>query len=135
MRMQAAPPVTLGWEAHDAALKLAKAIQALPEWRELQEARTRFRTDPEIASIMARYRRAFSAWKAARQRGAGLTGPDAVEMAESQHQLEEHPLFRRQHEAHQAVASALRDINLVLSAELELDFAANAAPRGGGCCG
>lgn len=84
---------------------------------------------------MARYRRAFAAWKAARARGAGLTGPDAVEMAESQHQLEEHPVYVRQHQASIALVSALQNVNRVLSAELELDFAANAVPKSSGCCG
>lgn len=119
----------------DAAVQLARAIKALPEWQELQAARSRFRTDPEMIAIMTRYRRIFGSWSAARARGEGLKGADALELAESQQQLQEHPAYLRQHEATIAVVSVLQSVNLALSAELELDFAANAAPRGGGCCG
>ncbi len=124
-----------GASVYDAALSLALSIKALPEWEELQDARERFRADPEMAAIMARYRTAFGQWTAARRRGAALADADATELATCQSELENHPLYLRQHEATTALVSALQTINRVLTTELGMDFAANAAPRGSGCCG
>lgn len=117
-----------------AAGLLADAIKARPEWQGLAEARTGFRTDPDMNAIMARYRAAFGRWSAARARGEQLPGDDALELAEAQDAVQRHPLFRRQHDATEALVALLREVNRMLSAELELDFAANAAPRSG-CCG
>jgi cell fate (sporulation/competence/biofilm development) regulator YlbF (YheA/YmcA/DUF963 family) len=117
-----------------AAVQLANAIKARPEWLALTDARTGFRTDLEMTAIIARYRRAFDRWTTARAQGQHLPGPDALELAEAQDALQRHPLFRRQHEATEVLIGVLGEVNRVLSAELELDFAANAAPHSG-CCG
>jgi cell fate (sporulation/competence/biofilm development) regulator YlbF (YheA/YmcA/DUF963 family) len=117
-----------------AAGLLAKAIKARPEWQAFVKARAAFRTDADMSAIMARYQAAFSHWRAARARGEQLSGAEALELAEAQAALQAHVLFRRMNEAIEIARVLLRSVNEMLSTELELDFAANAAPRGG-CCG
>ncbi len=119
----------------EAAEILAKAIQATPEWKEFQDARVAFEHDAELQELVSRYRRLVQSWQAARQRGQGLTGNEAMQLSRLQSQIEDHPVYQREREAGSALVALLQMVNQNLSAELGLDFAANAAPRGGGCCG
>lgn len=118
-----------------AAVDLAQAIKETAEWSELQDARASFQADPDMMALMSRYRRVYRMWREATTGGRGMIGADAQELAEVNDAIQRHPAFVRQHEATEALVSVLHRINDTISAEIGLDFAANAAPRGGGCCG
>lgn len=114
---------------------LAHAIQATPEWKQLQEAREDFDRDDRLQGLLSRYRQLAQLWRVAQQRGQGLMGKSAIELSQLQSQIEGNANYQRQQEAGSALVTLLQKINQAISAELGLDFAANAAPRGGGCCG
>ena len=121
--------------AIEAAETLAHAIQATPEWAEFQSAQRAVERDAELQDLMVRYRQLAQSWRAAQQRGEGLMGKAAMELPQLQSRIEGNANYQRQQEAGSAVVALLQKVNQALSAELGLDFAANAAPRGGGCCG
>lgn len=121
--------------AIEAAEILARAIRATPEWKSFENARTSFDHDAELQELVSRNRRLAGLWQAAQQRGQGLMGSAAVELAQVRSQIEAHPVYQQERETARAVLASLQKLNQRISEELGLDFAANAAPRGGGCCG
>lgn len=121
--------------AIEAAEILARAIRATPEWKSFENARTSFEHDAELQELVSRYRRLAGLWQTAQQRGQGLMGSAAVELAQVRSQIEAHPVYQQERETAGAVLALLQKLNQRISEELGLDFAANAAPRGGGCCG
>lgn len=124
--------------AVEAAEVLARAIQATPEWKELQNAQLAFERDAELQEIILRYRQLAQAWRTAQQRGQGLMGTAVMELPRLQSQIEASDTYQRVQQASRAVVVLLQRVNEAISAELGVDFAANAAPRGGGgggCCG
>jgi cell fate (sporulation/competence/biofilm development) regulator YlbF (YheA/YmcA/DUF963 family) len=118
-----------------AATALARAIQETPEWIELRSAQQAFEADPDVTRLMSRYQELFGRWRSAQARGSGLSGNEAMELAQVQEDIQEHPLFLRHQGAMGELAAVLQRANEVLSSELGIDFAASAAPRRGGCCG
>jgi len=119
----------------EAATGLARAIQSAPQWEEFQRARAAFESDPDLAMLLSRLRELSALWRIAKNSGRGLAGTDASDLADLQARLQAHPLFVRQQDAVRALMAMFQQVNQILSAELGLDFAANAAPQGGGCCG
>lgn len=121
--------------AVEAAEILAHAIQATPEWEEFQSSQGTFERDTEVQELISRYRQLAQLWRAAQQRGQGLMGKAAMELPRLQSQIEANANYQRQQGAGRAVVALLQKVNQAISTELGLDFAGNAAPRGGGCCG
>lgn len=119
----------------EAATGLVRAIQAAPQWEEFQSARAAFEADSGLAALLARLRQLSASWRLAKNAGRGLVGKDASDLAELQGRIQVHPLFVRQQNAIRSVVAMFQQVNQVVSAELGLDFAANAATQGGGCCG
>ncbi len=74
-------------------------------------------------------------WRQARAAGAGLTGPQATELAGLQERLQRHALFERQQDAGRQLVALFQQVNDLMTSMLGIDFAANAVRRGGGCCG
>ncbi len=118
-----------------AAQTLADAIKSSPEWQEWQEATTAFENDATAAEWMRRYHELADRWRQAQAQGRGLLGQEAAELAEIQNRIQRHELFIRQQEAGRALLALFQRTNDLISSHLGLDFAANAASRGGGCCG
>ncbi len=114
---------------------LRRAIQLSPEWRDLETARMVMESDQELAASLARYRALSARWREVRAQGRALAAAEALELAEVQEKIRQHPLTQRQQQALAALISLLQRINQALSQDLGFDFAAVAAPRGGGCCG
>ncbi len=119
----------------EAARALGSALQASPQWEEFQSARAAFDSDSELRTLIARHRQLSASWRIAKASGRGLMGEDAGNLAQMQAAIQTHPLFVRQQAAIKSLMAMFQQANQAISAELELDFAANAAPRGGGCCG
>lgn len=118
-----------------AAQALAKAIQASPAWKTWEEACARFDRDPEMRGVRARLQELSMRFHQERAQGRGFFGPEVAEMNRLQMQIQQSPLAQRRDEAAQALLRFLQATNQVLSDALGIDFAASAAPRGGGCCG
>lgn len=118
-----------------AAEALGRAIRLSPEWRDLEAARAAFEADRELMALVERYRTLSARWRAAKAEGRALSGSEAVELANLQEKIQRHTLSLRQQDAIAALVGLLQQANQVISQELGLDFAASAAPRGGGCCG
>lgn len=118
----------------DTAEELARAIQQTPEWRELEAARTAFQTDPDLSVLTGRLRELSEQWRQARSEGRALPGKEAMELANVQEKIRQHHLFLRQQAAISAFIALLQQTNQVISQKLGIDFAGNAAPKGG-CCG
>ncbi len=118
-----------------AATALAGALQASPQFEEFQSARAAFESDPKLKQLLSRLRQLSASWRTARAAGRGLVGKDAMDLAELQSSLQAHPLFVRQQDAIRSLVAMFQQVNHAVSDELGLDFAANAAPQGGGCCG
>jgi cell fate (sporulation/competence/biofilm development) regulator YlbF (YheA/YmcA/DUF963 family) len=118
-----------------AAEVLARALRGTHEWEEWRAAKSAFDGDADLARLLARYRELAGRWRIAQARGGGMMGPESTELAEVQEKIQGNALFSRHQEAGNALMEMLRQANRVLSDKLGIDFAANAAPRGGGCCG
>jgi cell fate (sporulation/competence/biofilm development) regulator YlbF (YheA/YmcA/DUF963 family) len=126
---QSVPTVT---EAADA---LALAIHDSAEWRRWSDARERSERDPQLRKAQERLAGLSLKFRAARAQGKGMVGPDLAEFNQLQSEVQSSPLTREREEAGAALVRFLQDTNRLLSDALGVDFAVNAAPRGGGCCG
>lgn len=118
-----------------AADRLVEAIQHTPEWEEWQNARAAFDQNAEARTLNTRLQDLSARWQRARVSGRGLAGAEATELADLQTRLQQHPLFVRQQDAGRQLVTLFQQTNDLLSSMLEVDFAANAVRRGGGCCG
>lgn len=118
-----------------AAEVLAEAIQGTPEWEEWMRTKTALENDAPVAEWMRRYQELAARWRKAQEQGRGLTGKEAMELAEVQEKIQRHDLFIRQQEAGGALVAVFQRTNDLISARLGLDFAANAAARNNTCCG
>jgi len=127
--------VGVGGAVFHAADALAQAIQQTPQWEEWENARAAFDRDDDVKRLRARLERVASRWRAAQAAGKGLIGQEARELAEAQEALQGHALFVRQQEAGRQLVVLFQQTNELISSMLGIDFAANALPRGGGCCG
>lgn len=127
--------VTIEPEILRAATAFARALRASRQFEEFQTTRADFDADPGLQRLLLRLRELSAKWQAARAAGRGLVGKDATELAELQAKLQAAPLFVKQQDAIRSLVAMFQQVNQVVSTELELDFAANAAPQGGGCCG
>jgi cell fate (sporulation/competence/biofilm development) regulator YlbF (YheA/YmcA/DUF963 family) len=119
----------------EAADALAQSIKASVEWRELVNAQKAARTDGRFARMVARQSELAQIQKNAQGHGQALDGNSLVEFVALREQIQPHELSVRQQEAWSALVALLQRINEKLSQQLGFDFASNAAPRGGGCCG
>jgi cell fate (sporulation/competence/biofilm development) regulator YlbF (YheA/YmcA/DUF963 family) len=117
------------------AATLAQSIQASAKWRELLNAQKAGEADGRFAQMAARHSELARLQNTARGRGRGLDGKSLVEFIALQDQIQHCELYVRQQEAGSALVRLLQRINEKISEELGLDFASNAAPRRGGCCG
>lgn len=126
---------TVTSQVAQAAQVLAGAIQASPVWQEWEHACATFESDPELRKAMARLQQLSLQFRQARTQGRGFFGPDLAEMNRLQTQIQQSPLAQKRDAAAQALLSFLQATNRILSDALGIDFAASAAPRGGGCCG
>ncbi len=117
------------------AATLAQSIKASPEWRELLSAEEAARADAQFAQMVARQDELTDLQNRARGDGRRLDGKSLVEFITLREQLQHHDLYVRQQEAGDAFVRLLQRVNHKISEELGLDFASNAAPRRGGCCG
>lgn len=126
--------VPTGAMVRHAAEELARAIQRTPEWRELEAARTTFQSDSDLSLLTARYRKLSELWWRARSERRALPGKEAMELAAVQEKIQRHDLFLRQQAATGAFVALLQETNRAISNHLGMDFATNAAPKGG-CCG
>ncbi|MFN3412550.1 MAG: YlbF family regulator [Thermoanaerobaculum sp.] len=118
-----------------AAKALAEAIQGSPVWKAWEQACARFDSDPELRRAVERLQQLSMRFRQARAQGKGFFGPEVAEMNKLQMQIQQSPLAQKRDEAAQALLSLLQATNRILSDALGIDFAANAAARGGGCCG
>ncbi len=118
-----------------AAKALAEAIQGSPAWQAWEQACARFESDAELRRAMERLQQLSMQFRQARAQGRGLFGPAMAEMNRLQMEIQQSPLAQKRDQAAQALLSFLQATNRVLSDALGIDFAASAAPRGGGCCG
>lgn len=125
---------TDGLLAH-AAEVLAQALQDTPEWRQWQSAKAALESDTELGQLMAHYRELACHWRRAQARGGGLISKEAMELAEVQEKIQQQELFVRQQEAGGALVALFQRANDAISTKLGIDFAADAVPRSGGCCG
>lgn len=119
----------------EAAAVLAQAIHASAEWRELIGAQKAAEADGGFTRMVARQSELAGIQNSAKGHGQGLDGKSLVEFITLRDQIQRHELFVRQQEAGSAVLRLLQSVNEKISQELGLDFASNAAPRRGGCCG
>ena len=124
-----------GAEVLESAVKLARVMQAAPQSEEFQSARSTFASDPGLTPLLSRLRQLSRSLQDAKADGRGLVGTDARELAELQGKIHAHPLFIRQQDAFSSLVEMFQQVNQAISVELGVDFAANAAPRGGSCCG
>jgi cell fate (sporulation/competence/biofilm development) regulator YlbF (YheA/YmcA/DUF963 family) len=119
----------------EAATTFAQAIQASAEWRELISAQKAAEADDGFARMVTRQNQLAGIQNRARGQGQGLDGKSLVEFIALRDQIQRHELYVRQQEAGSAVVRLLQRLNEIVSQELGLDFASNAALRRGGCCG
>lgn len=119
----------------EAALALAQSIQSSAEWHEFIETQKAAETNPQFVRLVARLAELARLQASARSGGQGLDSKSAVELITLREQLQRHELYLRQQEAGSAVLRLLQRVNEKISEELGIDFASNAAPRRGGCCG
>jgi len=119
----------------EAAAVLAQAIQASAEWRELISAQKAAEADDGFARMAARQKELARIQNNSRSSGQGLDGESLVELITLREHIQRHELTIRQQEAGSAVVGLLQRVNEKISQELGLDFASNAAPRRGRCCG
>lgn len=119
----------------EAAEAFAQAMHDSPEWRRWSEARECFDSDPQLRRTQERLEELSLKFRAARAQGKGLFGPDLAELNRLQSDVQTSPLAKERDEAASALVQFLQDTNRLLSGTLGIDFAANAAPRQGSCCG
>lgn len=113
---------------------LAGLIQQNPRWVAWQEAQVALEQDTELVAPFDRYRELSQKAQQARQNGNGLSGPEMLELAEVQEKIQNHERYQQREQAATGMTELLREVNLLVSNELGLNFAATAAPRSG-CCG
>ena len=121
--------------AQEAAVALVEAIQQTPEWPGLLNAQKAAKADGRFARMVARQSELARIQNSGQGRGQRLDDESLVELITLREQIQRHELHVRQQEAWSAAAALLQRINEKISQELGLDFASNAAPRRGGCCG
>lgn len=119
----------------EAATAFAQSIQGSTEWRELLDAQRTAEADEPFARMVTRQKQLADIQCRARGQGQGLDGKSLVEFIALRDQIQRHELYVRQQEAGSAVVRLLQRLNELISRELGLDFASNAAPRRRGCCG
>ena len=119
----------------EAAESLVGVIQQSPEWREVVSAQKAAEADERFARMVARQSELARRQKSTPGREQGLDGKSLVELITLREEIQRHELFVRQQEAGSALVRLLQRVNEKISQELGLDFASNAAPRRGGCCG
>ena len=119
----------------EAARALSEAIRGTAEWRELVNAQEAAQRDGDLNRIVARHQELLLARRAIEARGQDFAGKELVEMIALQSRLQGHELQVRQQEAWQGVVRLLQEANRAMSRELGIDFASNAAPSRGACCG
>lgn len=118
----------------DAVETLAATIQHSSCWQTWHEAQDAMEHDPEMAPMFGRYR------ELAQRRQDGWSGKQRVpynellELDELEQKLTQHELFRRRDEATANLSDFLVEVNTLLSARIQVDFAAAVAPQRG-CCG
>jgi len=117
------------------AATLAQSIHGSPEWRELLSARQAAQADAQFARMVTRQDELTHLQNSARGHGQGLDGKSLVEFITLRERLEHHELYARQQEAGSAFVRLLQRVNEKISEGLGLNFASNAAPRRGACCG
>ncbi len=122
-------------KALEAAAVLAEAIQGSAEWREVVNAQHAAEQDARFTKMLARHKELLRAQRNAHAGGQAIGGQAMVEMIALQDKIQRHELLVRQQAAWQALVGFLQRINHVISEDLGLDFAGNAVPRRGGCCG
>jgi cell fate (sporulation/competence/biofilm development) regulator YlbF (YheA/YmcA/DUF963 family) len=116
-----------------AADRLAEALQHSPEWEEWAAANAALERDDGVATLRARVQGLSAQWQLARS--AGGTLPEGHGLAHLQRTLQGHPVVIRQQEPSRLLVSLFQQTNDLLSSMLEVDFAASAVRRSGGCCG
>ena len=109
--------------------------QSLYRRRELLNAQKAAKADGPFTRMVARQSELARIQNRAQGHGQGLDGESLVELITLREQIQRHALHVRQQEAWSAAVALFQRINEKISQELGLDFASNAAPRRGGCCG
>ena len=109
---------------------LGRRIQGSAAWRELVAAQRAARADARYTEMVMRHEELAQEKKSGR-----LDGKSLVEFIALEGQMQENELCIRQQEAWGKVLGLLYEINAATSQELGVDFARNAAPQRGGCCG
>ncbi len=114
----------------EAGALLGRRIQGSAEWRELVAAQRAARADTRYREMVMRHEEL-----AEEKKNGRLDGRSLVEFIALEGQMQENELCIRQQEAWGKVLGLLYEINAAMSRELGVDFARNAAPQRGGCCG
>ena len=122
-------------KALEAAAALARAIQSSAEWREVVSAQHAAKGDTRFGKMVARQEELLRNERGRPAGGQGLGAEEVVEMMALRSQIQGHELYIRQQGAWEALVGLLQGVNRVISGDLGMDFASNAAPRRGGCCG
>ncbi len=119
----------------EAAEAFASALAASEPWQRWESAKRRSDADQELSRATKRLAELARGFRAAGGSGRGMPGPELEEMIRLRVFVQDSPLARETEDAAQALVAFLQDANKLVSDFLGLDFAVNAAPRGGGCCG
>ncbi len=119
----------------EAAEAFASALAASEAWQRWESAKRRSDADQELSEATKRLAELTRGFRAGGGTGRGMPGPELEEMIRLRVFVQDSPLARETEEAAQALVAFLQDANKLVSDFLGLDFAVNAAPRGGGCCG
>lgn len=110
---------------------LASAILNEPRWKAWSRAREAVFGDSELQRLFGRYR----SLSGKLQQGENLDGQETLELADVTNRIKYHALHRKELSSLQAMIALLREVNEALSDQLGIDFAANASPPRGSCCG
>lgn len=118
-----------------AACLMASAILKEPRWKAWSSAKEAVNGDPELQELLVHYRTLSEKMKKAGRRGEGLDGKDTLELADVTNRIKYHSLHRKEMASLEAMIALLREVNEAISDQLGVDFASNASPPRGSCCG
>lgn len=124
----------------EASAGLAQSIKCSAAWQELASAQKAAQQDASFAHLLKRHRELSAIQNSAQgRRQEELDGKSLVtalvELIAVRDQIQSHELNLHQQKAWAALVSLLQRANEKISQQLGFDFAGNATPHRGGCCG
>lgn len=114
--------------AHD----LIAALKTTPAVRHFMAAEPRFRSDPQVQSLLTTLRRKAEAFQ--RDQEAGTVRPEQLnELRKMQVTFQEHPAVKNLNDAREGVGLLFQETNGIISEILGFDFGQTAGRSGGAC--